>query len=146
MPTKTKPAASRVTKRDAADDPEKSILYRIADAMKSMARERAEMPDPLARSKPTRHIFSHGARVYLWFLPAGTEITVGGKPLVIESDQWKIAVARDGVFPGDVEMETFRKAFGITGIFFTDTPQQWLKTANDPSSVVRYAYILRWFA
>lgn len=123
-----------------------SILTKIANAMKEMALERATLPDRVERAKPIRHLFERGARVYLWFLPAGTEITVAGKPLLIESDQWKLAVARDGVFPGDVEMQTFRRAFGVTGMFFTDTPQQWNPHPDAAQPVTRYAFVLRWFA
>lgn len=123
-----------------------SILTKIANAMKQMARERAELADPVERAKPVRHIFERGARVYLWFLPAGTAIMVANKSLVIESDQWKLAVARDGVFPSDIEMQTFRRAFGVTGMFFTDTPQQWNPHPDAAPPVTRYAYVLRWFA
>lgn len=120
------------------------VLTHIADAMKEIALERAANGEPAERVKPVRHIFERGARIYLWFLPAGTAMHVGGKPLVIESDQWKLAVARDGVFPGDVEMKTFRRAFGITGIFFNDGPQVW-RTIPQNETTLRYAYILRWF-
>lgn len=147
--TSTRPKLPRTqeTRLDDAMEKEReqTLLSRIADAMKSMALERAAMPDPMASHKPTRHIFTRGARVYLWFLRAGSEITVGGKPLVVESDQWKIAVARDNVFPSEEEMKIFRKAFGVTGIFFTDTPQMWKANADDPNAVTRYAYVIRWF-
>lgn len=123
------------------------VLGRIANAMKQMARERAALPDPGEASKPVRHIFERGARIYLWFLPAGTETMFGGEPLHIESDQWKLAVARDGVFPSETEMKTFRAAFGIGSLFFSDIPQMWT-TPSIPAAppVTRYAYVLRWFA
>jgi|GEM_PF-4549031 len=121
------------------------LLASIADAMKQMALERAVLPDPEERAKPIRHIFTRGARVYLWFLPAGTETTVGGKTLLVESAQWKMAVARDGMFPSEEEMKIFRRAFGVSGFFFHDGAQQW-NPKRDENAVTRYAYVLRWFA
>jgi hypothetical protein len=127
-------------------DDDANILGSIAAAMKDMARERAALSDPVERAKPVRHIFTRGARAYLWYLAPGDTTFINGKQVAVEHAQYKLAIARDSTFPGDVEMQTFRAAFGVSGLFFSDTPQQWNPIPNDPNSVTRFAYIIRWFA
>ena len=134
------------TQTKLRDDEVQTVLARIADAMKEMALERAAHPDPAERAKPIRHIFTRGARAYLWYLPAGAQTRVGAQTLTLDAPQWKLAIARDGVFPGDDEMKIFRRAFGVNTIFFNDAPQQWNPNPHDAQPVTRYAYVMRWFA
>lgn len=133
-------------KTKLTDDDIYAVLSPIADAMKQMALERAALEDRIERSKPIRHIFTRGARVYLWYLAPGMQTRAGTGMLTLETPQWKLAVARDGTFPSDDEMKIFRKAFGVDGIFFTDAPQIWQPNPNDVNPATRYAFVLRWFA
>lgn len=133
-------------KTKLTDDDIYAVLSPIADAMKQMALERAALTDRTERRKPIRHIFTRGARVYLWYLAPGMQTRAGTGMLTLETPQWKLAVARDGTFPSDDEMKIFRRAFGVDGIFFTDAPQIWQPNPNDVNPATRYAFVLRWFA
>lgn len=110
-----------------------SILDKIAAQMKRMARERAASLLDEERERPVRHLFRNGAMVDIKFTHDSNGVLM-----------WKMRVARDGVFPSDVEMKVFRRAFGVTPVFINDAPQQWLP--HREAGTVRFAYVLRWHA
>lgn len=116
-------------------DKDAALLARIAAQMKQMAIESAQAPSKEERKKPIRHVFTRGAIVDVKFTSDSNN-----KPM------WKMRVARDGVFPSDAEMRTFRIAFGVPPLFINDAPQMWTPNARSTTSVTRYAYVIRWHA
>lgn len=75
-----------------------SLLVRIAEQMKDMAREAAEHAPP---ANVIRHTLTGGAKILVKY---------DASPR-----QWHLCIQREDVFPSDVEMGVFRAAFGVPG-------------------------------
>ena len=119
-------------KHSSKPKPPPNVLVKLAANLKALALERAQDPDPELRKRPVTHVLSHGARLALYLTRNSNH-----------TDVWRLRIARPGVFPSEVEMDTFRRDFGV-GFPCMQENVTYTRKQDDGSETVFYGYVLQW--